>query len=116
MQVIPRRLPRAGRWPKGGRGARWRGNDCPKSNQSRQHIVSNPYRDGETLYHTEAANRITAAHEVTPCSWQLAALNRELRAWEQVYNTVRPSQALDYSSPQEFLARWPSQPKESKCH
>jgi hypothetical protein len=63
MQVIPRRLPRAGRWPKGGRGARWRGNDCPKSNQSRQHI------DGETIYHTETANRSTAAHEVTPRSW-----------------------------------------------
>jgi transposase InsO family protein len=40
-------------------------------------------------------------YEVTPCSWQ---------------HTVRPHQALDYSTPQEFLAQWQSRPKEPKCH
>jgi putative transposase len=29
-------------------------------------------------------------YEVTACSYHLAPLNRELRAWERVYNTVRP--------------------------
>jgi transposase InsO family protein len=42
-------------------------------------------------------------YEVTPCAWQIESLNRELRAWERVYNTVRPHQALGYLTPQEFL-------------
>lgn len=44
-------------------------------------------------------------YEVTPCAWQIESLNRELRAWERVYNTVRPHQALGYLTPQEFLLR-----------
>lgn len=55
-------------------------------------------------------------YEVSPCSWQLAALNRELRAWEQVYNTVRPPQALGYLTPQQFLQHCESQRKEPECH
>lgn len=51
-------------------------------------------------------------YQVVPCSWHLEELNRELRAWEQVYNTVRPHQALGYLTPQEFLQQWQSQPKE----
>ncbi|MCH7987069.1 MAG: transposase, partial [Acidobacteria bacterium] len=35
---------------------------------------------------------------------------------EQVYNTVRPHQALGYLTPHEFLAQWQSQSKEAKCH
>ena len=44
-------------------------------------------------------------YEVTACSLELEALNRELRAWEHIYNTVRPHQALGYLTPQEFLRR-----------
>jgi len=44
-------------------------------------------------------------YEVTPCAWQIESLNRELREWERVYNTVRPHQALGYLTPQEFLLR-----------
>jgi len=33
-------------------------------------------------------------YEVTPCSLPIADLNRELEAWERIYNTVRPHQAL----------------------
>jgi len=44
-------------------------------------------------------------YEVTASSLELEALNRELRAWENVYNTVRPHQALGYLTPQEFLLR-----------
>ena len=55
-------------------------------------------------------------YEVTECSLEIAALNQELQAWEQVYNTVRPHQALGYLTPHEFLAQWQSQSKEAKCH
>ncbi len=44
-------------------------------------------------------------YEVSACSLELQALNRELRAWELIYNTVRPHQALGYLTPQEFLLR-----------
>ena len=33
----------------------------------------------------------------------LPALNRALRAWERVYNTVRPHQSLGYLTPRQFL-------------
>jgi transposase InsO family protein len=44
-------------------------------------------------------------YEVAACSVEPEALNRELRSWETVYNTVRPHQALGYLTPQEFLLR-----------
>jgi putative transposase len=44
-------------------------------------------------------------HEITASSLELDQLNRELRAWEKIYNTVRPHQALGYLTPQEFLLR-----------
>jgi transposase InsO family protein len=56
--------------------------------------------------HTEEFYRVAAS------SWHLPALNRELRQWEQIYNTVRPHQALGYLTPQQFLLRWQSQRKE----
>ncbi len=55
-------------------------------------------------------------YEVTPCSFHLPALNRELRAWEQVYNTVRPHQALGYLTPEQFITQWQSHRKEAECH
>ena len=36
-------------------------------------------------------------------SFTVAGLNREVRAWERIYNTVRPHQALGYLTPLEFL-------------
>ncbi len=44
-------------------------------------------------------------YQVFPCSLELEALNRELRQWECIYNTVRPHQALGYLTPQQFLLR-----------
>lgn len=32
-----------------------------------------------------------------------------LRAWERVYNTVRPHQALNYSTPNEYVTAWQGQ-------
>jgi len=42
-------------------------------------------------------------YEVWDLDWTVAALNRQLLALEQVYNTVRPHQSLGYCTPQRFL-------------
>jgi transposase InsO family protein len=51
-------------------------------------------------------------YQVFACSLELEALNRELRQWERIYNTVRPHQALGYLTPQQFLLRHASPRKE----
>jgi transposase InsO family protein len=50
-------------------------------------------------------------YQVTECSLEMAALNRELRQWEKTYNTVRPHQSLGYLTPLQFLQQWHSQRK-----
>ena len=55
-------------------------------------------------------------YEVANFSLDIATLNRELLAWERIYNTVRPHQALSYLTPSQFLHQWKSQQKELKCH
>jgi transposase InsO family protein len=55
-------------------------------------------------------------YEIVPSDWSLPQLNRQLRNWETVYNTVRPHQALGYLTPQQFLAHWKSKRKEPECH
>jgi transposase InsO family protein len=54
----------------------------------------------------ERANRTHTEefYEVTTAEPELAAFQVELRAWETVYNTIRPHQALGYLTPAEFLA------------
>ena len=54
----------------------------------------------------ERANRTHTEefYEVTDAEPDLACLQAELRAWETVYNTVRPHQALGYLTPAEYLA------------
>jgi len=42
-------------------------------------------------------------YEVTESSFDLPELREELLEWEQVYNTVRPHQALGYVTPLRFL-------------
>ena len=42
-------------------------------------------------------------YEVTESSFDIAELREELLEWEQVYNTVRPHQALGYVTPFRFL-------------
>lgn len=51
-------------------------------------------------------------YQVTPCSLEMKKLNRELRQWEKIYNTVRPHQSLGYLTPQQFLLQASSQRKE----
>ncbi|HKV06207.1 MAG TPA: integrase core domain-containing protein, partial [Candidatus Acidoferrales bacterium] len=55
-------------------------------------------------------------YQVIPEDWSVRSLNPQLRRWEQIYNTVRPHQALGYLTPREFLDRWRSQPKKAECH
>ena len=51
-------------------------------------------------------------YQVTNCSLEMKTLNRELREWENTYNTVRPHQALGYLTPHQFLQQWHSQRKD----
>ena len=48
-------------------------------------------------------------YQVNDFSLEVASLNQELRAWERTYNTIRPHQALNYLTPQQFVTRWLSQ-------
>ena len=62
----------------------------------------------------ERANR-THTEEFWECydgDLDLPTVQPALRAWEQVYNTVRPHQALGYRTPLQFLAQWQQQRKE----
>jgi len=45
-------------------------------------------------------------YEVAELPWTIQALNVDLRTWEDVYNTIRPHQALHYLTPAQFLAQW----------
>lgn len=44
--------------------------------------------------------------QVSEVEADLAALRAELAAWESVYNTVRPHQALGYLTPEEYVRQW----------
>jgi len=56
-------------------------------------------------------------YEVTDSSFELSELRDELLAWEQVYNTIRPHQALGYVTPLKFLEqRKYYERKEVMCH
>jgi transposase InsO family protein len=54
----------------------------------------------------ERANRTHTEefYEVTTAEPDLSSLQAGLRAWEIVYNTIRPHQALGYLTPAEYLA------------
>jgi putative transposase len=62
----------------------------------------------------ERANRTHTEefYQVKPCSLEMNILNRELRHWEKICNTVRPHQALGYLTPLQFLRQYSSQRKE----
>ncbi|MGB3906068.1 MAG: helix-turn-helix domain-containing protein [Anaerolineae bacterium] len=64
-----------------------------------------PPRSPKLNGHVERAQRTHTEefYEVWDLTWTVADLNRELLAWEQIYNTVRPHQALAYRTPQKFL-------------
>ena len=44
--------------------------------------------------------------ELSSGDTEVESMRCELREWEEVYNTVRPHQALGYLTPKEFVDRW----------
>jgi len=64
----------------------------------------------------ERANRTHTEefYQVTVCSLEMKKLNRELRQWEKIYNTVRPHQSLGYLTPQPVPAAGLISKKEMK--
>jgi transposase InsO family protein len=78
------------------------------------HLFVLPPRSPKLNGAVERANRTHTEefYQVTPCSLEMKKLNRELRHWEKIYNTVRPHQALGYLTPLQFLRQSSSQRKE----
>jgi transposase InsO family protein len=78
------------------------------------HLFVLPPRSPKLNGAVERANRTHTEefYQVTPCSLEMKKLNRELRHWEKIYNTVRPHQALGYLTPQQFLRQTSSLRKE----
>jgi transposase InsO family protein len=52
-------------------------------------------------------------YEVTDSTFEIAELGNELLEWENIYNIVRPHQALGYLTPLKFLEK---QWKKVRCH
>ena len=69
------------------------------------HLFVLPPRSPKLNGAVERANRTHTEefYQVTACSLEMKKLNRELRQWERIYNTVRPHQALGYLTPLQFL-------------
>lgn len=69
-------------------------------------LLTLPPRSPKLNGAVERANRTHTEefYEVTTAEPELAAFQAELRAWEVVYNTIRPHQSLGYLTPAEYLA------------
>jgi len=67
-----------------------------------------PPRSPKLNGHVERAQRTHTEefYQVTDTSFDLPELNRALLKWEVVYDTVRPSQALGYLTPLEYLEQY----------
>jgi putative transposase len=78
------------------------------------HLFVLPPRSPKLNGAVERANRTHTEefYQVTACSLEMKKLNRELRQWEKIYNTVRPHQSLGYLTPRQFLLQNPSQRKD----
>jgi transposase InsO family protein len=72
-----------------------------------------PPRSPKLNGHVERAQRTHTEefYEVTEASFELSELNRALLKWEEVYNTIRPHQALGYFTPQQFLEQYQQKKK-----
>jgi putative transposase len=80
----------------------------------RLHLFVLPPRSPKLNGAVERANctHTEEFYQITACSLERKKLNRELRHWENIYNTVRPHQALGYLTPHQFLRQFSSQRKE----
>jgi putative transposase len=78
-----------------------------------------PPRSPKLNGHVERAQRTHTEefYEVTDTTFDIPELNQALLKWEQVYNTLRPHQALGYLTPQQFLECYQqNQNREVRCH
>ena len=78
------------------------------------HLFVLPPRSPKLNGAVERANRTHSEefYRVTACSLEMKKLNRELRQWENIYNTVRPHQSLGYLTPHQFVLQFSSSRKE----
>jgi putative transposase len=78
------------------------------------HLFLLPPRSPKLNGAVERANRTHTEefYQLTACSLEMKKLNRELRQWEKIYNTVRPHQALGYLTPLQLLRLHSSQRKD----
>ena len=62
----------------------------------------------EISHHVERAQRTHTEkfYEVTDSNFEIPELNQALLKWENVYNTIRPHQAVGYLTPQRFLKQY----------
>ena len=76
-----------------------------------------PPRSPKLNGHVERANRTHREefHEVEEIDLSIEEHNRQLEEWEYVYNHIRPHQALDYLTPNEYYQLWLKNQK-SECH
>ncbi len=67
--------------------------------------------------HVERANRTHREefYEVEEIDLSIEEHNRQLEGWEYVYNYIRPHQALDYLTPNEYYQLWLKKQK-GECH
>ncbi len=77
-----------------------------------------PPRSPKLNGHVERAQRTHTEefYEVTDANFEIPELNRALLKWEEVYNTIRPHQALGYLTPQQFLEQYQQKRREVMCH
>jgi putative transposase len=80
----------------------------------RLHLFVLPPRSPKLNGAVERANctHTEEFYQITACSLERKKLNRELRHWERLYNSVRPHQSLGYLTPQQFLRQNSSPRKE----
>jgi putative transposase len=76
--------------------------------QRRIRLFVLPPRSPKLNGHVERAHRthLEEFYQVVAADWTVARLNQQLLAWEIVYNTVRPHQALGYLTPEQFVRQW----------
>ena len=77
-----------------------------------------PPRSPKLNGHVERAQRTHTEefYELTDSSFELAELNKALREWERIHDTVRPHQSLGYLTSQQFLHQCHHNRKEVMCH
>ena len=76
-----------------------------------------PPRSPKLNGHVERANRTHREefYEVEEVDLSIEEHNRQLEQWQYVYNHIRPHQALDYLTPNEYYQLWLKDQK-GECH